>query len=105
MRTWNHCLITALGLLLAWPMARAADEEKPQSKEKKSPLRVLAGPERERRVLVQHGDKLEKENVTFLGVEAAPAPAALAAQLGLARGTGLVVGHVAPKSPADGALQ
>src|SRR5213075_1492155 len=75
-------------------------------KENKSQLRVLSAPDRDHRFFAQRvGDKLEKENVAFLGVEAAPAPAALASQLGLARGTGLVIGHVAAKSPADGVLQ
>jgi serine protease Do len=105
MKTWTHYIAPALALTLALPVGRAADDEKPQPKDKKSPLRVLAAPDREPRVWVQRGDKMEKETVTFLGVEASPAPAALAAQLGLARGTGLVVGNVAPKSAAEGVLQ
>jgi serine protease Do len=106
MKTCIRYFVPALALVAVLPAARSADEEKPASKDKKAPLRVLASPERgERRVFVQHGDKLEKENVTFLGVEASPAPAALAAQLGLTRGTGLVVGHISPKSPAEGVLQ
>src|SRR6185369_3491768 len=105
MKTWMHYLAPMAALLLALPVARGADEEKPQPKEKKSQMRVLAGPDGEHRVFMRQGDNVEKENVTFLGVEASPAPAALAAQLGLARGTGLVVGQVSPKSPASGVLQ
>jgi hypothetical protein len=104
MKTWNHSLVAALVLLAALPGTRGAEEDKPQPKDKNPKMRVLAGPDRDRRFFYQ-SDKMEKENVAFLGVEASPAPAALAAQLGLAKGTGLVVGHVAPKSPADGVLQ
>jgi hypothetical protein len=106
MKTWIHCLAPAAALMLALPATRAADDEKPQPKDKKSQMRVLGGPEAGRRTFGQRGgEMMEKENVPFLGVEASPAPAALASQLGLARGTGLVIGHVAPKSPADGVLQ
>ena len=48
---------------------------------------------------------VEKEKVTFLGVETAPAGRALSAQLGLPRDTGLVVTHVMENSPASGALK
>lgn len=48
---------------------------------------------------------VEKEKVTFLGVETAPAGRALATQLGLPRDTGLVVTHVLENSPASGALK
>jgi hypothetical protein len=49
--------------------------------------------------------KLPSEKVTFLGVETAPLPDALASQLGLADGMGLVVRHVADDSPAANALK
>lgn len=45
------------------------------------------------------------EKVTFLGVETGPLPEALASQLGLERDLGLVVRHVAEKSPAAEALK
>lgn len=96
--------MAALALLAALPASRGAEENPPQPKDRNPKMRMLATPERDRRFFYQ-SDKLEKENVTFLGVEASPAPAALSAQLGLAKGTGLVVGHVAPKSPAADALQ
>ena len=105
MKNWMHYFAPAAALLLAMPGARGADEEKPEPKDKKSQMRVLSAPEGGRRPFAQRFEKMEKETVAFLGVEAGPAPAALAAQLGLARGTGLVVGHVAPKSPAEGVLQ
>ncbi len=47
----------------------------------------------------------EKEKVTFLGVETAPAGRALSTQLGLSRDTGLVVAHVLENSPAAGSLK
>lgn len=48
---------------------------------------------------------MEMEKVAYLGVETMPVDPAMAAQLGLARGTGLVVRRVAEGSPADGLLQ
>ena len=67
-------------------------------------MRVLSGPDR--RVIIRHGEPVggEKEKVAFLGVEATPVSPTLGAQLSLPRGTGLVVSHVLPKSPADGIL-
>ncbi len=75
--------------------------------EKKQPLRVLAGPEQERRVYVQHAERqsMEKEIVAFLGVETSTVSATTAAQLGLTRGTGLVVNQLVPKSPAADTLK
>lgn len=108
MKTWIHYFAPAAVLALALPAARGADDEKSPPKEKdkdKTSLRVLAAPDGDRRVFFQRAGKMEKESVAYLGVEASPASAALAAQLGLARGTGLVIGNVAPKSPVDGVLQ
>jgi len=51
------------------------------------------------------GLPLEKEPVTFLGVETAPAGRTLAAQLGLPADTGLVVTRIVEGSPAAGALK
>jgi hypothetical protein len=50
-------------------------------------------------------DNGEKETVAFLGVETDSAPGVIAAQLNLPRGTGLVVRHVVPDSPAAAVLQ
>lgn len=47
----------------------------------------------------------EKETVAFLGVQAAPASRTVAVQLGLPAGSGLVVNHVVPDSPAAGVLE
>jgi serine protease Do len=76
----------------------SAAEDKAAEKEEKKSMRVLAPREPGRTRIV------EKETVAFLGVETAPVSATTAAQLGLARGTGLVVNHVVPKSSADGVL-
>ncbi|MBI2497693.1 MAG: PDZ domain-containing protein [Opitutae bacterium] len=57
-------------------------------------------------VVVRKGDAMmEKEKVTFLGVETAPASRTLSAQLGLMRDTGLVITHIADKSPAAEVLK
>lgn len=62
------------------------------------------GPHRALRV--KAGDaKVEKEKVAFLGVQTAPVQRTLAAQLGLPRGTGLVVTDVVEDSPAATTLQ
>ena len=50
-------------------------------------------------------DKMEKEKVSFLGVETAPVNRTLAAQLGISRDTGLVVVRVSDKSPAADVLK
>lgn len=107
MKTITHPLAAALGLAAFVPHAPAAEDSKPVKIEKKE-IRVLAGPEREHRILIREGDRREKpelEKVAFLGVEALPVSPALSSQLGLPRGTGLVIGHVAPKSAAAGVLQ
>jgi hypothetical protein len=99
------CLVVAVCAAVFIPTARAADE-KPAVKEEKREMRVLAAPDREHRVFMRRdSDKIEKETVAFLGVEAAPVSPALGSQLALARGTGLVVEHVVPKSPAAAVLQ
>ncbi|PTX94285.1 PDZ domain-containing protein [Opitutus sp. ER46] len=51
------------------------------------------------------GHAIEKEKAAFLGVEVILASETLAAQLGLARGTGLVVRDVVTDSPARAVLQ
>lgn len=54
---------------------------------------------------VRLGGPVEMEKVAYLGVETAPVDPTVAAQLGLARGTGVVVRRVAEGSPAAGVLQ
>lgn len=109
-------LMPLLSLAAALPASRAADESKPVLKEEKQTVRVLSSrddgaPDRggariERRFgPARAADMGEKETVTFLGVETAPISPTLTAQLGLAEGTGLVVAHVVPGSPAAGVLK
>lgn len=105
----NHiprCLAAAM-MLAPLTISRAADDAA-TTKEEKKQMRVLAAPEREHRFFAQKDserrDKVEKETVAFLGVETAPVSATTSAQLGLPRGTGLVVNHIVPKSAAAGAL-
>jgi serine protease Do len=50
-------------------------------------------------------DPMEMEKVAYLGVETMPVDPTMAAQLGLPRGTGVVVRRVAEGSPAAGLLQ
>jgi hypothetical protein len=50
-------------------------------------------------------DPAEMEKVAYLGVETMPVDPTVAAQLGLPRGTGVVVRRVADGSPASGLLQ
>jgi hypothetical protein len=61
--------------------------------------------ERRVKVIVDHDGPGPMEKVTFLGVETMPADAALADQLGLTRGTGLVVNRVVKDSPATAVLK
>jgi serine protease Do len=101
-------LAAAVGFAALSPALPAAEEHRPPVREERREVRVIAGPGSERRPFGPEGErrgKLETEKVAFLGVEAAPVPPPLSAQLALPRGTGLVVGHVAPKSPAAGVLQ
>jgi hypothetical protein len=100
MKTSIRYVTAVVGLVCTLPITRAA-EDKPEAKEEKKQMRVLV-PRVQR-----DGDKkenVEKETVAFLGVETAPVSATTSAQLGLPRGTGLVVNHVSPKSSASGVL-
>lgn len=100
-------LAAACAALASLPIAHAAASATAEKSESKSrgELRVLSTSP-ERRVFVERAaDKGEKEKVAFLGVETGPVSATTGAQLGLPRGTGLVVNHVVPKSPAAGVLQ
>lgn len=106
MKTCICHLAAALGAAAIFPAARAADSTPAAPAAEKRELRVLAVPDRERRVIVQRdSDKVEKETVAFLGVEASPVSAALSAQLSLPRGTGLAVSHVVAKSAAANVLK
>lgn len=103
MKTVIRPLVAALAAPFA--LAPALAQETPKVSNK-TEVRVLGGPERS--VIVNRGDKpakVEKETVAFLGVETGPVSATVSVQLGLQRGTGLVVNHIVPSSPAAGVLQ
>lgn len=72
-------------------------------KENKRELRVLSTATTERRTGPQRVEVME--TVAFLGVETGPVSGTLSAQLELQPGTGLVINHVLPGSPAAGALK
>lgn len=110
--TKNLCyIIPLIGLAAVAPSLLAQEPPKgPPQVERQ--MRVIVGsddgapnnPHKMKRVFV-HGGKAEMETVTFLGVETAPVGPTLAAQLNLAPGAGLVVGHIVPDSPAAAALK
>ena len=99
-----HPYLTAAGFLVAAHASLPAADKAPGPREEKRDVRVLSGPGR---FFGPGGEgrKVEMETVTFLGVETSPVSATTSAQLGLARGTGLVVNHLVPDSPAAAALQ
>jgi hypothetical protein len=104
MKTKLHLFMTAVAVATASGAAtRAAEEPRVEKRE----LRVITGPEREGRPALRRVEAgpVEKETVPFLGVETGPVAAAVSTQLGLQRGTGLVVNHLVPKSPAAEVLQ
>ena len=105
MNARNLSLLSLTAAVLAGTSALyAADDPKPAAKQDKRELRVLSSPER--RVMIRRGEAEdgEKETVAFLGVDTGPVSPAVSTQLGLPRGTGLVVNHIVPKSPAEGVL-
>ncbi|MSU49892.1 MAG: PDZ domain-containing protein [Opitutus sp.] len=106
MKTSLQKFVSVVTLVAAVQPALPAAENTPAAKAEKREFRVLAAPDRAHRIIVQSGEKqkIEKETVTFLGVETASVSATTSAQLGLPRGTGLVVNHIVPNSPATGAL-
>lgn len=107
MKHLNHSVSSLLGLLALLPALGAAEATPAAAKEERKQLRILTGPEHDRRTFGPRGERAEgeKESVTYLGVWASTVPAALSAQLGLPRDTGLVVGQVAPKSPVADVLK
>ncbi len=102
-----HYLMSAAGLLAGFAVSRAAEESKPAvKKEGQKEMRVMSAPERGQRMLHRkERGEIEKETVAFLGVETGPVSPAVSTQLGLQRGTGLVVNHLVPQSPAAAVLQ
>lgn len=102
-----HYLMSGIITLATFSALPAAEEPKTGGKEPRKEMRVVSPPERERRMMVRRPEnaEIEKEMVAFLGVETGPVSPAVSTQLGLQRGTGLVVNHIVPDSPAAGALQ
>ena len=114
MKSTLRYLLSALGLAAVLPALAAdakpnPDEAKNETKARKE-IRVITTTEGDHgpgphRIIRRLGEPGEMETVTFLGVETGPVSPTLAAQLGLNAGSGLVVNHVAPESPAAGALK
>lgn len=92
MKNSRHYLLPALAVLSLTPAAWAQKEITIRRIDKDGPHHGI--------VIHKDGDRMEKEKVTFLGVETAPVSRTLAAQLGLGRDTGLVVVRISEKSPA-----
>lgn len=92
MKSSRHYLLPALAVLSLTPAAWAQKEVTIRRLDKDDPHHGM--------VIHQNDDRMEKEKVTFLGVETAPVSRTLAAQLGLGRDTGLVVVRISEKSPA-----
>lgn len=87
--------ILAAASVLGGTALLSAQETKSESKEAKS-----------RRIVVVGADSAgEKEKITYLGVETARVPHALAAHLGLPPDHGLAINAVAENSPASAALR
>lgn len=92
----RHYLLPALVAATLVPSAWAQKEVTVRRLDKDGPNHTLT---------IQGGAEMEKEKVTFLGVETAPVSRTLAAQLGLNRDTGLVVTRISEKSPAADVLK
>jgi len=97
MKSSRQYLLPALAVLSLTPVAWAQKEITIRRVEKDGPHHGM---------VIHPGDaRMEKEKVTFLGVETAPVSRTLAAQLGLGRDTGLVVVRLSEKSPAADILK
>lgn len=98
MKSYRNHLLPALAVASLMPSVWAVEKE--------ITIRRLDTDGPRHGITIHHGDdKMEKEKVTFLGVETTSASRTLAAQLGLARDTGLVVTHIAENSPAAAVLR
>jgi serine protease Do len=95
MKLYRSYLLSVLALGVLVPFTQA---------EKEMRIRRLDG-DGPRPGIPAGEDGIEKEKVTFLGVETVPASRTLSAQLGLVRDTGLVVTHVLENSPASAVLK
>jgi serine protease Do len=97
MKPSRYYLLPALAAVSLVPSAWAQKEVTIRRLDKDGPHHGV--------VIHKDDDRMEKEKVTFLGVETAPVSRTLAAQLGLARDTGLVVTRLSEKSPAADVLK
>lgn len=110
MKTSLRSLISLAGLTAVLPVLPAQDTAPatpPSPPSGERGLRVLSddgpgapGGHHGNMRFFRHPGPGELEPAAFLGVETGPVTPALAAQLNLPGGTGLVVGHVSPDSPA-----
>jgi hypothetical protein len=98
MKTSLKYLLPALGAAVLVPSAWAEKEITIRRLDKDAPHHGMP-------MRTDDDDQMEKEKVAFLGIETAPVSRTLAAQLGLGRDTGLVVTHLADKSPASDLLK
>lgn len=108
MKTNPRYLIPALGLLVALMPSLQAGETQPEAKREKRVivLQPGSGAAANRHIeFIGEDGPGEMETVTFLGVQTEPVDPTLRTQLGIAPGTGLVVGTIVPDSAAAGALQ
>jgi len=96
MKSYRNYVLPALALAATLPSAWA---------EKDVVLRRIDVDAPRHIVIHKDDDKIEKEKVTYLGVETAPMNRTLGAQLGLPRDVGLVVVNVVEKSPAADILK
>jgi hypothetical protein len=97
MKSARIYLLPALAALSLAPTVWAQKEVTVRRLDQDGPRRSI--------VINKEDGPLEKERVTFLGVETAPVHRTLAAQLGLGRDTGLVITRVAEGSPAASGLK
>lgn len=104
MKTLLRYLIPAVGLAAALPALRAADPAPAKGERKEMRVIIGNGPDRGPHTM-RPGHPPALVSVTFLGVETRPAGETLGEQLNLPKGVGLVVGGVAPDSPASGVLK
>jgi len=114
MKSHLYCFIPIFGVALLAPTfgAEPAPNSNEPAKDMKArkEIRVITSTEGDhgpgpQRIMRRLEGPAEMESVTFLGVETGPVNATLAAQLGLTEGSGLVVNHLVPASPAAAVLK
>ena len=98
MTSYRNYLLPALSLAVLIPLARADKDVVIRRLDVDAPRHIVINKD-------DDDDRMEKEKVTYLGVETAPVPRTVSTQLGLARDTGLVVTNVLEKSPAADVLK